>query len=155
MIAGKLLSYLAEHHTTYRLIPHPHTESSMQTAEMAHVPGAKLAKAVVLEDTAGPVMAVIPSDCHLELGNLRNRLRRDLDFAEEEELATLFPDCEVGAVPPIGPAYGMATIWDSRLGDQSIVYLEAGDHETLLELSGRAFHELMVPADRAHFSHHH
>ena len=154
MIAARLRDYLKQHETRFRALSHPHTASSMQTAEMAHVPGARLAKAVILEDASGPVMAVIPADALLELERLNHDLHRDLAFAEEEELAILFPDCEPGAVPPIGPAYGISTIWDTHLGDNKVVYMEAGDHETLLEISGKAFHELMVPAERGRFTHH-
>ena len=154
MIANKVKEYLAQHQTQYRTIPHVHTEASMQTAEMAHVPGDKLAKAVVLDDAQGTLMAVIPSDFHLDLADLNSRLQRNLEFTEESELAPLFPDCEPGAVPPLGPAYGIATIWDTKLGEETTVYFEAGDHETLVQLSGKAFHELMVPAERGHFSHH-
>jgi Ala-tRNA(Pro) deacylase len=154
MIAARLRTYLDEHRTPYRVIAHSPTGSSMQSAEMAHIPGARLAKGVLLEDERGPLLAVLPSDAHLDLRALNARMHRHLGFADEEELATLFPDCDLGAVPPVGPAYGMATVWDTELGKQDIVYLEAGDHETLLELSGRAFHELMVAAERGRFCHH-
>ena len=154
MIAAKVKKYLEQHQTQYRTLPHPHTDSSMQTAEMSHVSGDRLAKAVVLEDDKGPLMAVIPADFHLDLEDLRQRLNRELAFAEEDELAVLFPDCEAGAVPPVGPAYNIPTIWDTKLGEETTVYFEAGDHETLVEMSGKAFHELMVPAERGHFSHH-
>ena len=154
MIAAKLKHYLSEHHTPFREILHPHTDTSVQSAEQAHVPGSQLAKAVILEDTQGPLMAVIPADYHVDLSSLQRGLQRNLEFADESELATMFPDCELGAVPPLGPAYDIPTIWDTALGAQDTVYLEAGDHETLLQLTGRAFHELMVPAWRGHFSHH-
>ena len=154
MIANRVKEYLAQHQTHYRTIPHPHTEASMQTAEMAHIPGDQLAKAVVLNDAQGTLMAVIPSDFHLDLADLNAKLDRSLEFTEESELVTLFPDCDAGAVPPLGPAYDIATIWDTKLGEEETVYFEGGDHETLVELSGRAFHELMVPAERGHFSHH-
>jgi len=154
MIATRLQHYLEAHHTQFRTLPHQHTGSSMQTAEAAHIPGDRLAKAVLLKDTAGPLMAVIPSDYHLDLGTLKETLHRELEFIDETQLAALFPDCEPGAVPPMGPAYDLPTIWDARLGAEDTVYLEAGDHETLLEMSGRSFHELMAPAERGHFSHH-
>ena len=154
MIAPRLKNYLQQHQTQYRTIRHSHTGSSMQTAEVSHVSGDRLAKAVVLGDEQGPLMAVIPADFHLDLEDLNQRLHRNLAFAEENELALLFPDCEVGAVPPIGPAYDIPTIWDTKLGEENTVYLEAGDHETLVKLSGKAFHELMATAERGHFSHH-
>jgi len=154
MIATKLQHYLQNHHTPFRTLAHEHTGSSMQTAEAAHIPGDRLAKAVILEDVDGPLMAVVPSDYHIDLRELKQTLHRNLDFADETELSTMFPDCEPGAVPPVGQAYGIPTIWDTRLGAEDTVYLEAGDHETLLEMSGRSFHELMVPAERGRFTHH-
>ena len=154
MISPTLRRYMEQHHTHYDAIRHAHTGSSMETAEAAHVPGDQLAKAVILEDAAGALMAVIPSDYHLDLPALTRKVHRDLAFVEEVDLGTLFPDCDLGAVPPIGPAYDLETIWDIRLGDETTVYLEGGDHETLLRLSGKAFHELMAPAERGRFSHH-
>ncbi len=154
MIAARLQHYLQDHHTPFRTLAHEHTGSSMQTAEAAHIPGDRLAKAVILEDMNGPLMAVVPSDFHIDLNTLKQSLHRNLDFADEMELGSLFPDCEPGAVPPLGPAYGIPTIWDTRLGAEDVVYLEAGDHETLLEMSGRSFHELMAAAERGHFTHH-
>jgi Ala-tRNA(Pro) deacylase len=154
MISPTLTRYIEQHHAHYRAIHHARTGSSGQSAEAAHVPGDQLAKAVILEDAAGTLMAVIPSDYHLDLSELRRKLGRSLDFVEESDLLTLFPDCDLGAVPPIGPAFGLPTIWDTRLGDETTVYCEAGDHETLLKLSGQAFHELMAPAERGRFSHH-
>jgi Ala-tRNA(Pro) deacylase len=155
MISPRLKHYLEENRADYRLLPHPHTASSMWTAQAAHVPGDQLAKAIVLADPAGTLVAVIPADYYLDLPVLRRQLRRNgLELVEEVDLAALFPDCEPGAVPPLGPAYGVTTIWDTRLGREATVYLEAGDHETLIELSGRTFHELMAPAERGRFSHH-
>ena len=77
-------------------------------------------------------------------------------LATEEELGGLFPDCELGAVPPLGHAYGIKTIWDPKttLGSERQVYFEAGDHVHLVRVSGKKFHELMAPADRGEFSYH-
>jgi Ala-tRNA(Pro) deacylase len=154
MIATRLQHYLQDQRASYRILDHEHTGSSMQTAEAARIPGDRLAKAVILEDADGPVMAVLPSDYHIDLGELKQRLQRNLDFADESELPAWFPDCEPGAVPPMGAAYGIPTIWDTRLGAEDTIYLEAGDHQTLLEMSGRAFHELMAKAERGHFTRH-
>jgi len=155
-IAKTLQRHLKDKGIDYRLIQHAHAGSSMQTAESAHVPGDALAKGVILMDFAGPLMVVVPSDYHVELGTLNSLLHRDLAFVREDALAAIFPDCELGAVPPIGRAYSIRTIWDpeASLGRQERVYFEAGDHVTLVQVSGEAFHELMAEAERAHFSHH-
>ncbi len=155
-IAKTLEKYLKNRDLRYKLVTHPHTESSMETAETAHVPGDALAKGVVLKDAEGILLVVVPSDYHIDLGTLNALLDRNLEFVPETELTDIFPDCEPGAIPPIGAAYSIQTLWDpdASLGQQDHVYFEAGDHATLIRVSGERFHELMAEADRAHFSHH-
>lgn len=155
-IAAKLKSYLHDQGASYKLVTHPHSEYSMETAEKAHVPGDALAKGVLVKDDNGQLLVVVPSDYVIEIGSLRKLLDREVDLAEEAELAEVFVDCEFGAVPPIGMAYGLETIWDpeSSLGQQEGVFFEAGDHRSLVRMSGEQFHELMAPAERGHFSHH-
>ncbi len=155
-IAKALKKHLQAHGIDYKLVSHPPSASSMETAEHAHVPGDALAKGLVLKDDSGILLVVIPSDYHVELDTLNKRLNRRLAFVAEEELRALFPDCEPGAVPPIGAAYSIETVWDPKasLGLQEHTYFEAGDHTTLVRVSGEHFHELMAEAERAHFSHH-
>jgi Ala-tRNA(Pro) deacylase len=155
-MAKTLQKYLKDADCRYKLVNHPHAGSSMKTAEVAHVPGDALAKGVVLKDEAGFLLVVVPSDYHVEIDALNTLLGRRLTMAAEDELSEIFPDCEPGAVPPIGHAYGIDTLWDpeASLGLQEKVYFEAGDHLTLVRVSGKQFHELMAEADRAHFSTH-
>lgn len=155
-IANILKTYLQHQEIEYRLIIHPHTSSSMETAEMAHVPGDSLAKGVLVKDEESFLLVVLPSDYHIELDTLCKLLQQNVELASESEVAKLFPDCEVGAVPPIGAAYEVQTLWDhgSSLGRQDEVYFESGDHQHLVCITGKQFHELMASAERREFSHH-
>jgi Ala-tRNA(Pro) deacylase len=155
-MATRLRQYLKQHEADYKLVSHPHSGSSMESAEQAHVPGDALAKGVVVKEQGEYLLVVVPSDYHIELETLRRILKREVALAHEGELGRLFPDCELGAVPPIGEAYGLATLWDpsTSLGQLDRVFFESGDHEHLVAVSGEQFHELMAPAERAEFSHH-
>ncbi len=155
-IPEKLYTFLKERGSNYTLLGHPHSESSMQTAESAKIPGDALAKGVVLKDTSGPLLVVVPSDYHIELDTLNALLDRQLALVSEDELADIFPDCEIGAVPAVGAAYSLPTLWDpdSSLGAQDYIYFEAGDHATLVRVGAAHFRELMSGAEQAHFSHH-
>jgi Ala-tRNA(Pro) deacylase len=155
-IANQLYEYLKSKGSDYTLLGHPHSGSSMQTAEAAQVPGDALAKGVVLRDDAGTLLVVVASDYHVELNTLNTLLGRQLAFVAEDELGGIFPDCELGAVPPIGAAYAIDTVWDPQgsLGAQDYIYFEAGDHATLVRVSTAHFRELMATAEQAHFSHH-
>ena len=145
-------SYIAERGIPYDVISHEHSHSSAQTAELAHVPGDRLAKSVILEDDAGYVMAVLPSTCHVRLGRLSRELNRKLRLATEKTLPDLCGDCELGAIPPVGLAYGVSTIVDDDIAQQPEVYFEAGDHEKLIRMSREDFRSLMDHAGYAKFA---
>ncbi len=155
-IATRLKKYLREREASYDLVTHPHSEHSMETAEKAHVPGDALAKGVLVKDDEGYLLVVLPSDYHIELDTLKKLLKQEVAMVDEVTLGAVFGDCEVGAVPPVGMAYGLKTIWDptSSLGKLDEIYFEAGDHQNLVRMSGVQFHELMAPAERGEFSHH-
>ena len=64
-------------------------------------------------------------------------------MAQENELPSLFQDCELGAVPALSEAYGLDVIWDDQLQAVSEIYIEAGDHENLIHMQGDSFCRLM------------
>ena len=154
-IAPKLQNYLRERSVEHEIVTHPRSEFSMETAEKAHVHGDALAKGVLVEGDDGYLLVVVPADYVVELGSLRKLLGKVVGLAVETDLGKVFDDCEFGAVPPIGMAYDVRTIWDpsSSLASLDEVFFEAGDHETLVRMSGTQFHELMAPAERGDFSH--
>jgi Ala-tRNA(Pro) deacylase len=151
-IAHKVQDYMTEHGVRYDIVTHPHSHNSMETAELAHVPGHRLAKSVILEDEDGFVMAVLPSTCHVRLGVLSRELNRRLHLAQESQLQFLFADCELGAIPPVGLAYGLPTVIDERLADMPEIYFEAGDHEQLVRIDRDQFAVLMEHVGHARFA---
>jgi len=153
-IASTVSDYLAEHDVAYDVLAHPHTATSGESAEASHVPGARLAKSVILGDDLGYLMVVLPSNRLVNLGELHRQLNRNLGLATESELGGLFHDCEVGALPAVGPAYGLETVVDDTLAEQPDIYFEAGDHEQLIHVSAEAFQALMGERIRhGQFSH--
>jgi Ala-tRNA(Pro) deacylase len=151
-IAYRLQNYIARQGIDYDLIMHAHTNSSKETVEAAQVPGEQLAKAVILEDEEGYVMAVVPATHNIKLGRLRKQLKRELRLAMERDFSGLFNDCEVGAIPPVGMVYGMPTVVDDALAEKHDIYLESGDHEGLIHLRGDAFQSFFATAKRGRFS---
>ena len=152
-IAPKLDHFLAARGTQYEVLDHPRTHSSAATAQAAHVPGRRLAKAVVVEDNEGYLLAVVPSTHHLALSELGEALhRRPLRLARESELPPLFADCEPGALPALGAAYGMPTVIEEELDAQPEIYFEAGDHEHMVHMTHAEFLRATHGVRRAHFS---
>lgn len=155
MTASKSITdYLARECANYSLVNHPRSQSSDTTAEAAHISGEKLAKGVLLKDNRGYVLAVIPASHALETGTLGQKMQRPLVMASEKEIARVFADCEVGAIPVLGAAYGLTTVVDDTLCSLDEVYFEAGDHEALIRIPGTDFQRFMKDAMFANFSHH-
>jgi Ala-tRNA(Pro) deacylase len=88
------------------------------------------------------------------LDALNRLLGRRLSLTTEAEIGARFRDCEVGAVPALGPAYGLDTVLDQSLADHSDIYFEAGDHESLIHMRGADFVNLLGGTTRGHISTH-
>lgn len=154
-IAPRLQEYMEEHDLRYDVLSHPHSHNSIQTARYARVPANSFAKCVVLEDDNGYLMAVLPSNQHVQLGWLSKAMKRHFHLATETQLAELFSDCEPGAVPPLGMLYGLPVVVDDSIADQPEIYFEAGDHEKVIQMSREDFMRMMANARHVHFGEHH
>jgi Ala-tRNA(Pro) deacylase len=149
-----LQQYLTDNGVTYDTLTHPETPSAARAAELCHVSGDCFAKAVMLKKGDDYLLAIVPASHHLQMGELRRWLQEPVGLATEQELKDLFPDCDVGAIPALGTAYGLTMLVEESLEGKPDIYFEAGDHRTLVHLSGAQFHRLMLDAPHGHFSTH-
>lgn len=152
-IAQRLQDYLKANTVPYDEIEHPRAVSASRAAQAARVPGERVAKTVVLHDAEGYLVAVVPSTHRVELDTLQGQLGRRLNLATEAEIAALFNDCDVGAAPAIGAAYGVNVMCDESLATQPEIYFDAGNHMELVRVDRSAFETLMQGAAWGRFSH--
>jgi Ala-tRNA(Pro) deacylase len=152
-IAPTLQRHL-DSNVTYDVMTHDATMSSTRTAQTCHVSGECLAKAIVLRRDGGYMLAVLPASHHIRLGDLKRQVGDDVGLADESELRKLFPDCALGAVPAIGECYGLDVIVDDSIQERPDIYLEGGDHMTLVHMDRAQFARLMSEARLGRFSMH-
>ena len=136
----------------YQVLRHPPSASAAESGRIARIRLERLAKAVLLKDFNGYLLAVLPASCRLDLEQLNALLHRRLELADELELDQNFYDCRLGAVPPLGPWYRIPTVVDQALRVQPEVYFEAGDHETLVRVSETEFERLLDGAEYLSFA---
>ena len=153
-IAITLKRYLADQGIEYDVMTHRPTVSSSHSAEASHVPGDFLAKAVIVKDEDHFLVAVLPASHHIQLRELSRLLDRPVGLATEKEASEVFTDCEPGAFPAIGSAYGLDVIVEDSLAGQADVYVEGGDHASLVHLTAPQFRSLMEHARYGRFSLH-
>jgi Ala-tRNA(Pro) deacylase len=152
-IAPTLQRYL-DQNVTYEVIQHEPTMSSARTAEICHVSGDRVAKGIVLRRDGGYLLAVLPASHRIHLHDLRAQLDDNVELASEAEIAQLFRDCVRGAVPAVGECYGLEVIVDDSLATLLDVYIEGGDHATLIHMDRGQFARLNMEAQHGSFSAH-
>jgi Ala-tRNA(Pro) deacylase len=146
--------YLTREGVKYETVVHSPTQDAAHTAQTAGVSGDRVAKAVVLEDADGYLMAVIPASHRLDLQAAEQELNRHLSLTDECDLVRVFVDCEPGAIPVLGQAYGVDTVVDRSLIGSPEVFFEGGDHLSLVRVSGSDFRKLMTNVPQRDISHH-
>ncbi len=145
-VLKRLQTYLDSHKIAYKVLSHDKAFSARRTAEALHVSGDLFAKVVVVKADQRFVMAVVTSTWRIDFKRLEEVLdSKHVRLATEHELAELFPDCEVGTMPPFGNLYNMAVYVDQLLTKDEHIFFDAGTHTGAMKLRYRDFAELVHP----------
>jgi Ala-tRNA(Pro) deacylase len=122
-------SFLQDAGVQYVKHDHPVAYTAQEMAAEEHVSGDAVAKPVLVEADGRRILAVLPASCKVDLGKLAEAVgARNCRLVDEQEMAGVFPDVEVGAEPPFGEPYGLETVVDQRLAGQEQVTFAAGTH---------------------------
>jgi Ala-tRNA(Pro) deacylase len=124
-----LQEYLRSANVGYAVFRHTPAFSAQEEAAVTHVPGRDWAKAVVCFADGEPIQAVVPAHRDVNFHRLLELTgARDLRLADERELDWLYPDCERGAMPPLGPLYRQRVYVDEMLGREDEIVFNGGTH---------------------------
>jgi len=66
-------------------------------------------------------------------------------LANEEEFKGLFPDCDIGAMPPFGNLYGLDVYVDRSLAEDEKIIFQAGTHQEAIRMRYQDFTALVGP----------
>lgn len=145
-IPSSITNYLGQHQVSYSVFQHPAAYTAQEEAALAHVPGSEWAKAVVCMADGEPTLAVLPAHYKVDLDRLRDALGvTSVRLATESEMAAIYRDCEVGAMPPLGPLYGQRVIVDASLTADPEIAFNAGSHRDAIRMRYRDFEQLVKP----------
>lgn len=146
MPAKKLKEYLDGRSIKYTRMLHTAAFTTQEVAQSAHVPGALMAKTVIVDLDGKMAMAVLPATRKIVIEDLQKVTGSDrVRFATEEEFKEKFPDCEGGAMPPFGNLYGMEVYVDESLAKNDEIAFNAGTHTEVIRMAYRDFERLVNP----------
>jgi len=141
-----MTEYIESHHVRYTTVPHPRTFTAQQIAASVDVPGREMAKTVMVKIDGMLAMAVVPAPYQVDLHLLRKYTGAEsVELAREDEFAEVFPDCEMGAMPPFGNLYGMEVFVDRHLTEDDDIFFNAGSLTELVKMSYGDFARIVKP----------
>ena len=146
MPVQRLKDYLDSQGVKYVTIKHSLAYTAQEIAASAHIPGDELAKTVMVKVDGNMAMVVIPASCKLDFGMLADAAGADkVELASEKEFKDMFPECEVGAMPPFGNLYNLEVYAAEKLAEDEEIAFNAGSHKELVKLPYADFHKLVEP----------
>ncbi|MDH3761399.1 MAG: YbaK/EbsC family protein [Gammaproteobacteria bacterium] len=136
MPAKKLKQLLDERSIKYISINHSPAYTARETAASTFVPRREFAKTIIVDLDGDKVMTVVSASRHVDLARLRSLAGADkARLATEDEFKSLFPDCELGAMPPFGSLYQMPIYVDEMVTEVDDLCFNAGSHEQIMRMS--------------------
>lgn len=145
-IPHTLKSHLDREHVHYDVLPHSQTFRAVAVAQTLHLPEKEMAKVVIVKVKRQFVTTVLPATWKVDLHRLRKIFRtHHVRLATEEEITGLFPDCELGAMPPLGTLYGLPVYVDRSLTDDEQIIFEGGTHSEAIRMRYWDFASLVFP----------
>ncbi|NLX95079.1 MAG: YbaK/EbsC family protein [Rhodopirellula sp.] len=154
MPVKKLKEYLDGHGIRYVSIRHSPSYTAQEIAASAHIPGRELAKTVMIKVDGKMAMAVLPASTHVDFDMLREVAGAEsVELATEEEFESMFPGCELGAMPPFGNLYDMEVFVADDLAEDEEIAFNAGSHTELIRIKYSDFEDLVCPVVVAFAAH--
>jgi Ala-tRNA(Pro) deacylase len=145
-IPQRIRDYLDSQNVPYETLHHSQAFTAQEVAHSLHVSGKKCVKAVVAEGDNKTVIVVTPASHRLNLQELKAALKvNQLEMLVESELVGLFPDCDLGAVPPFGNLYGIDVWVDRAVASTEKILFCAGTHEDCIRMRYSDFAKLARP----------
>ena len=145
-VSRKLKAMLDEAGVSYEVTKHPEAFTAQEVAAAEHVPGKAMAKVVIVLADKTPVMAVLPASYRVNFDKLKALLgAKKVSLASEEEFADLFPDSEIGAMPPFGGPADMPIYSDRVLEEDEKITFNAGTHTDTVTMAYTDYTRLAQP----------
>ncbi|MCK4233361.1 YbaK/EbsC family protein [candidate division WOR-3 bacterium] len=146
MPVKKLKDFLDSQGIKYVTISHSQAYTAQEIASSAHIPGKELAKTVMIKIDGKMAMAVLPASYKVDFDLLKKTIEASkVELASEKEFQDIFPECDVGAMPPFGNLYGMEVFAAESLSEDKEITFNAGSHTELIRLAYKDFEKLVKP----------
>jgi len=145
-ISTRLKAHLDANGVKYMTITHSRAYTAQEIAAAVHCPGVELAKTVIVKLDGKFAMAVLPASYKVDFKKLKELTgAKDVALATEEEFRGLFPECELGAMPPFGNLYNLPVYASDVLAQDQEIFFNAGTHTEVIRMAYADFERVVKP----------
>ncbi len=145
-ILRKLKQALDQAKVTYEVYNHPQAYTAQEIAASQHVSGREMAKVVILKLDGSLAMGVLPANKMVNFEKASFGLKvKEVSLATEDEFARLFPECEIGAMPPFGELFDLPVYVDPALERDETIVFNAGNHQQTVRMKYTDFKRIVKP----------
>jgi Ala-tRNA(Pro) deacylase len=145
-IPKEITSYLDEHRVPYETIHHRRDFTAQETAADTHTKGKEFAKTIVLFIDDRYYLAVLPAHRQVSLSKIKDGLHaKNVALASEDEISSIFNNCETGAMPPLGELYNLPVYVDDEIHRDYQITFNAGTHEDVIRMLYKDYQALVHP----------
>jgi len=141
----RVAQFLSEQHANFETVVHPPAYTSQKRARFLHIPGRHVVKSILLACGDQSILAVLSAPDHVDLAAIARHLGKPARLASELEVASLFRDCECGALTPFGSLYGIPTLLEESIDPDSTIIFESQEHAVAIKMRCRDFEMLERP----------
>ena len=138
--------FLHSSRVPYSLLTHRPAFTAQQEAAAVHVSGRDWAKVVVCIVDGMAIEAVVSACQTVNLARLLDLTGGStIRLATERESCEYFPDCELGALPPLGHLYGIQVFVDVSLASEPAIVFSGGTHTEAIRMRWADFAATVRP----------
>src|SRR4029453_3729747 len=142
----RVQQYLTEHGVKYEVKRHREVYTIQEVAAEVGEKGRPVAKVFIAPADGRPIMLVLAAPDHVDYERVKEHLGVEhVERAHEDEMRQMFPDCDVGAMPPFGNLYHIAVYIDRTLADMPDVVFQAGSHRDTIKMTMSDYLRLAAP----------
>lgn len=146
MPINRLIEFLDSNKIKYERLTHSKAYTAQEAAASAHIPGKEMAKTVIVKLDGKMYMAVLPASFNIDFEQLKRMAgAKNAELATEHEFKDLFPDCDIGAMPPFGNLYGMEVFVAEKLTEDEKIAFNACSHTDMIRMSYKDYEKLVKP----------
>lgn len=145
-VVRRLKEYLDKNNIKYIEISHSPSYTAQEIAESVNVPGDELAKTIIVRADGSYSVVVLPASHRINFDFLKLKMgAKEVRLADEAEIEGIFPDCEVGAMPPFGNLYGLPVYVSSVFLSRDEITFNAGTHSDVIRMKYEDFERIVNP----------